>query len=341
MLFSSQKKPGYEQYWLATSFIIPIFKLLKVLDLEQIHLGDEFPSEIEILLQLRYLSIRGGMEAIPASIGKLSNLETLIVYLERVHLNVSFPRTLWNLKKLKWLFINSGGGILPVENLEDSPILQELESLSCAVMYSHAIMEKHLRKFPNIRRLKCDLSRLFAQNQNLNEIVVPGFLEKLESLHLLLSDLTLMKQKRHATFDFSLPASLKKLTLSRFGLPWEKISAIGKELNQLEVLKLLDSCFVGDTWEMQYDEFPNLRYLKLSRLDHVNWTADASFECLEKLVLESCSNLVDIPGCLGSVTKLKTIDVISCSDGLESVVQEIERQQKEDWGNKSFKVRSC
>ncbi|CAI9089618.1 OLC1v1024223C1 [Oldenlandia corymbosa var. corymbosa] len=99
-------------------------------------------------------------------------------------------------------------------------------------------------------------------------------------------------------FGFCLPGSLRRLTLSRFGLPWRKISTIGK-LPNLEVLKLQDSCLSGDTLDLKDVEFPELRFLKLSRLDIKCWTApDDQHASLQKLVLDNFSNLEEIPSCL-------------------------------------------
>ncbi|CAI9107965.1 OLC1v1007461C1 [Oldenlandia corymbosa var. corymbosa] len=321
LFFPSRKESRYEQPWLPESSITPVFRRLKVLDLEQGCLDNEFPSGLEHLSQLRYMSIRGEIQIIPASIDKLSNLETFILHLRRGESKVSLPHTLWNLRKLKWLSIKSGGGTLPIETVEDSSVLFELESFSVAVIYSRDSIEKQLLKFPNIRRLKCDISRLFLENPKLGEIVIPGALEKLQSLHLLRSDVAMMNR---GVFDFRLPEHLKKLTLSRLALPWEKISPIGK-LPHLKVLKLLDSCFVGGKWNVGKGDFKGLEFLKLSRLDIDRWTsaADGDQFCkLEKLVLEHCSKLLELPDCLKNSFGLK-VDVIYCADTLESEVNRI------------------
>ncbi|CAI9107969.1 OLC1v1007466C2 [Oldenlandia corymbosa var. corymbosa] len=323
LFLSSQKKSRSGPQWRPTSSITAVSKSLKVLELEHICLGDEFPSGIEHLNPLKYLSIRGTMQFIPASIGKLSNLETFVVHLQRGRSKVSLPHTLWNLRKLKWLSIKFGGGILPIENAEDSCVLFELESFSGLFICPGASMEKQLRKFPNIRRLKCDISRMLVENQKLDVIVIPDALKKLESLHLLRSDVSMMNQR---VFDFRLPRNLRKLTLSRLGLPWEKISPIGK-LPHLQVLKLLDSCFVGDSWDVEKGDFKEVQFLKLSRLDIVRWTADADggqFSKLEKLVLDHCSKLLELPDCLVASSYLEKIDVVYCGEAIEIQVKGIQ-----------------
>ena len=95
--------------------------------------------------------------------------------------------------------------------------------------------------------------------------------------------------------------TIKKLTVSGFCLPWSEISAIANLPNP-KVLKLLEETFVGDEWNMEEDEFPKLKSLKLASLDIVKWTdfeCKNSFRRLQKLVLESCYDLVEIPSSLG------------------------------------------
>ncbi|CAI9107957.1 OLC1v1007453C1 [Oldenlandia corymbosa var. corymbosa] len=327
-IHDDNNKLGCRPHRLATSSFIPIFKLLKVLDLEEIDLGYVVPSEIGLFVLLRYLSVRGNIEIIPTWIGNLSNLESLVVHLGREQSMVLLPPTLWNLEKLKWVCINGGGGILPIENLDGSPGLFELETASGVVIYSGASMRSQLRRFRNIRRLRCDLSQLFVENQKLDKIEIPEFLELLMSLHLWRSDVATMNP---AVSDMCFPSYLENLTLSRLALPWEKISPIIR-LQHLRVLKLLDSCFVGDTWHLKEYSFNSLEYLKLSRLDIVRWTCDTGRFSgpLKNLVLEHCSNLVELPTVYlwQRRLSLQVIDIISCSDILKGVAKRVGRYCK-------------
>ena len=50
-----------------------------MLDVSQIHFGNTFPKEIELLVQLKYLAIQGEIASIPSLIANLCNLETFIV----------------------------------------------------------------------------------------------------------------------------------------------------------------------------------------------------------------------------------------------------------------------
>ncbi|KAK4373374.1 hypothetical protein RND71_008758 [Anisodus tanguticus] len=98
-----------------------------------------------------------------------------------------------------------------------------------------------------------------------------------------------------SSFDF--PKNLKKLTLSKFRRPWNEILTIGR-LPNLEVLKLLFRAYEGEEWEVRDDEFEKLKFLKMYILNIARWsTSDDPFPHLERLMLQSCKNLEEIPSC--------------------------------------------
>ncbi|CAI9089199.1 OLC1v1023720C1 [Oldenlandia corymbosa var. corymbosa] len=336
LLFFDQTE-WYEQTSLDISFILRSFQLLRVLNIRQINLGPVFPDEIELLVQLRYLSVHGEMDAIPSLLGNLSKLETLIVFSSR---KVSLPNTLWKLQRLRHLYIRVDpfgfGFSLPTENLDNTPRLHELVSFSGAIISSWKLMESQLKKFPNMRKLKCKLFEYDDVDPEICvEIMVPESLSRLESLNLSLFD----ENRKHIDFEFHLPANLKKLTLSLFRLPWAKASVIGK-LPNLEVLKLLTDAFSGESWDMEEGEFANLRFLKLESLDIVRWTAcsdDDQFPNLQKLVLNYCPKLEEIPCCLENISTLEVIEVSSCWEGISSLVEQIQEVQT-DMGNSALKI---
>ncbi|CAI9105731.1 OLC1v1004730C1 [Oldenlandia corymbosa var. corymbosa] len=249
------------------SFVIHIFKLLRVLDLEQIRSRNEFPREIELILQLAFLAIRGKFRQIPSSIAKLSNLETLII--DPCADIVSFLANLWSLQKLKYLYIRTygsfDGGSLPTECLHSTSALHELTRLSGAIIPHWSSMERLMRKFPNIRNWKCPLFEHKDDLENLDRIVFPDFLSQLESLHVLRE----IRVPSSWKFELSLPATLKKLTLSEFYLSWKNFSATAK-LPNLDVLKLLQVSFETETWEVNEGEFLKLRILTLFCWDLVS-----------------------------------------------------------------------
>ncbi|CAI9097362.1 OLC1v1033764C1 [Oldenlandia corymbosa var. corymbosa] len=326
-----RKRYGQQPALQDISFMFEVFKLLRVLDLEQICLRYGFPSEMVLLVHVAFLAIRGWMTHIPSSIGNLLNLETLIVDPE--YNTLLLPDSLWNLQKLKYVCIKGNGGSLPVENLNSSQVLSELHIFSGVVIPYCESMGRLMRKFANIRRLKCKIFHYKDDPVNLQKIAVPDFLSQLVSLHM--SPYGVFSLPR--TFELSLPANLKKLTLSKFYLSWRNLSTIGK-LQNLEVLKLLHASFQEDTWEMEEGEFSKLRILKLSDVHFKSWEAcDDQFECLQKLVLDNCRGLEEMPSCLENISKLETIEVSHCSQIVIELVRQIAEEQM-NWGNSDLKV---
>ncbi|KAL3509023.1 hypothetical protein ACH5RR_028424 [Cinchona calisaya] len=117
------------------SFVYCIYKHLRVLDLESIKLNcKDFPNEINVLVQLRYLSIQGAISIIPPSVSNLSHLETFLVTSYSgvgAHGAVSLPQTTWNMKKLMHLHITVSSALaacIPNCNLENSSKLHNLET---------------------------------------------------------------------------------------------------------------------------------------------------------------------------------------------------------------------
>lgn len=134
--------------------------------------------------------------------------------------------------------------------------------------------------------------------------------------------------------DFCFPLNLKKLTLLSFS--WSVIPPVGK-LPNLEVLKLQGD-HGGEVWEMKEGEFPKLRILELELLDIVRWTgSDDHFPCLQKLVVQNCMQLIEVPDCLRYNSTLEMIEVQCCSDSLASLVQEIEEEQI-SMGNEDLEI---
>ncbi|CDP10799.1 unnamed protein product [Coffea canephora] len=310
-------------------FIFHIIKLAKVLDLSQINLGSTFPRELELLVHLRYLAILVNGRPVPASISYLTNLETLIWRNSSDH--VSLPDTIWNLKKLRHLELIDEADKnyhvrFPDNNLDNSSQLCDLDILSCLSLNPRKNINKLLRKFPNIRKLRSSLNL----DQGCEYHVAMDCLSHLESLSL---SCVVYGGDRYQ-LDFQFPLTIKKLTLSYFRLPWSKMVAIGN-LPNLEVLKLLDRSFEGELWEMEVEKFPKVKFLKLDYLYIVKWTASSEYEYedqyyfprLQKLVLESCDALQEIPSCLGNSSTLEIIEVSKCPNCTSSL-EEIQEEQR-------------
>ncbi|XP_027177896.1 putative late blight resistance protein homolog R1B-17 [Coffea eugenioides] len=303
-------------------------KLLRVLDLGELVFGAYFPMEVFLLAHLRYLALSiGGINFIPAAIANLSRLQTFLL---RGVYSTDFllPKTIWSMKTLRHLW-TTAGFVFPDENLEVSPGLIHLDTLSLAIDPSSQNLEKILTKLPNIRRLRCKMTASRKKPTRIGDgILVFDCLSQLESLTLHFCD----------GYRFKFPLNLKKLTLVYIKQPWSEISTIGM-LPKLEVLKLLDYSVVGEDWEMKEGEFPSLRVLKLRALrDFRSWTASFdNFARLEKLVVEWCEKLEELPSCLGECPTLEMIEVKRCRQSVVSSVNQIQQEQI-DMGNEVLKI---
>ncbi|CAI9106717.1 OLC1v1005936C2 [Oldenlandia corymbosa var. corymbosa] len=328
LLFNDNCGMSHASKWYDILYNFCQSKLLRVLGLNGIFEFSFFPSAIQLLVHLRYLTLTsvGEILKIPSSIACLSNLETFIVL---KGFEVLLPDTLWNMKKLRHMKASCLLWKLPTGNSEHLSSLENLQTLSC-VSYSHDQTWKEvIRKLPNIRRLKCGLSLVEEQDGAL-KIFALDFLSQLESLHI-----TQWGDK--CVDQFQLPQSLKKLTLSQLNLPWSEISVIDK-LPNLEVLKLLDGSFTGETWSVEEVTFPKLRFLKLEGLDLVSWTIDSedSFPFLEILVLNYCELLEELPVCLAESSTLQMIEVCGCDTAADSINQI--QEMKTEFGNEDLKI---
>ncbi|XP_027150248.1 putative late blight resistance protein homolog R1B-16 [Coffea eugenioides] len=335
-----------------------------VLDLWEVLLGEHFPTEIEVLVELRYLAIWGKMQSIPSSIANLTNLETFLVKGNSGDDVIVLPENIWSMMNLRHLGVSNccGDMSLAKDNLDNSWVLCSLSTFSnLAVGYEQGV-EKLFTKFPNIRRLKCELREPEDSEElgtHCSRIVSMGFLNRLKSLSLSLKFID------HSNpIQFHLPPNLEKLSLSYF--PWSMISAIEK-LTNLVALKLSnDKEDISDReeelphenmtdsdheeeipevveereqpeeetrrakrWDVAEEvEFPKLRFLKLSSMTISRWTGSGDhFPGLQRLKLEDCWYLKEMLNCLGSNSPLQMIEIRYCPISVEFLADEIFRQQ--------------
>ncbi|KAL3499045.1 hypothetical protein ACH5RR_041777 [Cinchona calisaya] len=319
------------------SHVFRIFRLLRVLDMNQICLDVVFPTEIELLILLRFLSLPVSVKYIPPSIANLSYLETF--FMRGFHRRL--PDTIWKMTNLRHLHFDNF--TLPSSyNLENSCGLCHLQSISTVEFYCWDNMEKITRLLSDIRKLKCRLSHCYSENTSAsncdeesggkcNRIFALDSFSRLESLHI---DTW---SSFCNVFHIAFPMNLKKLTLSSLCWQWSDMSSIGK-LPNLEVLKLKYYSFEGEVWDMEEGEFPKLKYLKLDSLDIINWTGDGEhFPCLKKLVLARLWKLEEVPSCLSYISSLEMIEVGVCAESIGDLVKKIEEEQM-GLGNDGIKV---
>ncbi|XP_027082327.1 putative late blight resistance protein homolog R1A-4 [Coffea arabica] len=337
-LLHASRGVGSREVLYLLSFVFHL-KLLRVLDLGQISLGTAFPSEISLLVRLRFLAILGWLKGdIPSSLERLSNLETFLVTTHDSGVGLSLLQdTLVKMQKLRHLHVR--GALIDLRLANDdthcSSRLCSLDTFSTLKLYLGKSLEKTIMKFPNIRKLKCCLlpSPSEESTSDSNMVLAMHLLSQLESLKLLLGKVTAHPIEVH------LPSNLKKLTLEDFS--WSIMSAI-RNLPNLEALKLVRQADGVKEWDMEGMEeeefFPALKFLKLKDLSIGKWMGSGDhFPSLERLMMEGCAELEELPSCLQETLTLQFIEVRGCLFSAGDLVRDIKQQQR-DYGNQDLKI---
>ncbi|CAI9768691.1 unnamed protein product [Fraxinus pennsylvanica] len=160
------------------SFIFYSLKLLKVLDLSSVNMEDYIPSEIELLVYLRYLAVRGRMNSIPSSIVNLAKLETLFV--KGVKGEIKLPDTLWEMVNLRHVLIEKRASLRLLIGRKSSQ-MHNLRTFGTPYL-SHDEVEI-IRGCPNLRKFKCIFPESWDSVSNCNQFPALDFLNQLESLN--------------------------------------------------------------------------------------------------------------------------------------------------------------
>ncbi|KAJ9552084.1 hypothetical protein OSB04_016129 [Centaurea solstitialis] len=284
------------------------FSLLRVLDLQKSKY-EYVPQSMALLVHLRYLAIWNS-SGFPSSLCNLWSLQTLI--LKTSYSRMDLPSNISDLVNLRHLWSNAELFLLTIEK----PM--NLQSIS-EVRYGDGV-ENFQKYFPSIKKL----AYTFSSDEK-------GRFELLPYLEIL--KLRRGFHKNHIWF----PATLRKLTLVKCGLSWSNMSII-QSLPNLEVLKLKDNAFEGTQWNAGEQQFRQLKFLRLEKLNIVQWEAySTSFPCLKRLAVWFCGDLEEIPLEIGEIATLELIETDSWSD---SVVKSVERIQQEqhDEGNDELKI---
>lgn len=115
------------------------FKLLRVLDLEKLHLH-YLPEEIGEIGLLRFLCLRGNkIRNLPSAIGRLRNLLTLGICNLYQNVPMEAPDVLWKLENLRTLYMSDIECNVPLK----IDTLRTLRSLSL-IKFRHLIMNNSL-----------------------------------------------------------------------------------------------------------------------------------------------------------------------------------------------------
>ncbi|KAH0660926.1 hypothetical protein KY289_029674 [Solanum tuberosum] len=328
---------------LSDTFHLRHLRLLRVLFLD-INVKDSLLNEICKLNHLRFLRIGTQVKSLPLSFSNLWNLEILWVDNEESTL-ILLPR-IWHLVKLR-LLITTACSFFDMD--ADEPILiaedTELENLR----YIHKLVllywkdtEDIFKRLPNLQVLQFQLKESWDYSTE------QYWFPKLDCLTEL-KDLTVAFESSNTNdsgssaainrpWDFHFPSNLKKLRLGDFPLTSDSLSTIAR-LPNLEELSLYRTIIHGEEWNMgEEDTFENLKYLKLYQVTLSKWeVGEEFFPALEKLKLEGCCKLEEIPPSFGDIWSLKIIKLVK-SPQLEDSSMKIKEYAEDMRGGDELQV---
>ncbi|XP_016495101.2 putative late blight resistance protein homolog R1A-10 [Nicotiana tabacum] len=304
------------------------WKHLGVLDLSSVRLRQTLVDALQHLIHLKYLELQLYFHNIADSICNLKKLETFIV--TGYHSQTCIPITIWSMTSLRHLHITPLYTYQPLHNLDN------LQTCSDLLIFPGMYYQNFMKRFPNLEKLSCQLYG--SGNPSSNFFPAFDSLSQLKSLKIGVSGELV---DPYGFEDFTYPSNLKKLTLACLELPWSRILTISR-LSNLEVLKLEGNAFRGRQWDVKDRDFPNLKVLKLKDLRISEWTAsDDSYPSLQKVLVQWCWNLEEIPENFGSKCTMQIIEVRSCRYSVVNAALKIKETQIEEMGNSQFKVIIC
>lgn len=237
------------------------FKLLRVLSCKSISFG-RFPNLTKLMLLKSITLSFDKLDVLPKQISKLLNLQTLVV--ETNPHSITVKANIWKMIQLRHVKtkaamflvdkkrkVRDGGNLKTLIKLSPESCtlyeekLRNLTTLGVRGKLAINILYNMSReKFQNLEKLKLE-----------NEYVVNEPASNPISLH----------QPHH------FPSNLKKVTLSKTYLLWQRHMPILAKIESLEVLKLKDNAFTGIHWPAMDDGFKHLQFLLIANTDLFAW----------------------------------------------------------------------
>ncbi|KAH0660387.1 hypothetical protein KY289_029135 [Solanum tuberosum] len=290
-------------------------RLLRVLNLDPsfIMVKDSLLNEICMLNHLRFLQIGTKVKSLPLSFSNLCNLEILLVYNEGSTL-VLLPR-IWDLVKLQ-VISTSHSSFFDLDADKSTLIAEDtkLEKLRFleTVMLSYSKDTEHIfKRFPNLQVLGFDINESWDYSTKKFWFPKLDCLTELEELTVRFAYTRGFSPATNRPWNFNFPLSLKKLWLYDFRLTSDSLSTIAR-LPNLEVLSLYRTIIQEGEWNMgEEDTFENLKCLTLNKVTLAKWeVGEESFPVLEKLELQRCCKLEEIPPSFRYIGSLKIIKLV-------------------------------
>ncbi|KAM3376502.1 putative late blight resistance protein R1A-3 [Capsicum galapagoense] len=318
------------------------FRLLRVLELipSFMMVKESLLHEIGMLNHLRFLRIGTEVKSMPSSFSNLRNLETL--WVENNGSTWVLLPGIWDLVKLRVLCIYACSFFdmdtdEPILIAEDSK-LGNLRILDHLMLSYSKETEDIFKRFPNLQRLVVDLKELWDYSAERYWFPKLDFLTELDFLGVNFESSNTNDSGPSLainwSWDFHFSSNLKTLVLCDFPLASDSLSTIAR-LPNLKELFLRRTLIREEEWSMgEEDTFENLKYLDLKGLTLAKWEfEEGSFPVLEKLVLQGCHKLEEIPSIFGDICSLKIIKLVESpqlEDSALVIKQYVEDMMGED-----------
>ncbi|PHT44556.1 hypothetical protein CQW23_13714 [Capsicum baccatum] len=292
-------------------------RLLRVLELYSSMVKHSLLNEICMLNHLRALHIVTEIKYLPLSFSNLSNLESLMVENDKEDM-VLLPG-IWDLVNLRVLSMDSCS-FLDMDTEEPILITENIK------LKNLRILDRLMLSYSK------DTVDIFKRLNFLNELEILKVEFKSSN-----SNHSGPSVGTNRSWDFLFPLNLKVLDLHAFPLTSESLSTIAR-LTNLEELALVRTIIVGEEWNMrEEDTFENQKYLGLE-FTLSKWEfLEESFPVLEKLELQRCHELEEIPPSFGDICSLKIIKLVE-SPQLEDSALEIKQYVEDMTGEDKLQI---
>ncbi|KAL2553200.1 Disease resistance protein (CC-NBS-LRR class) family [Forsythia ovata] len=294
------------------------------------------PIEIVQLVNLRYIAlIYTGKRKIPASISKLCNLQTLIVFRRLRYGKVRIlylPPEILKMPQLRHLLFEEGFLLCPSDAENGN-----LQTLTGVIDFR--CTEEALGRIPNLKTL--GISYLYGSRTKWSIYCLENLvnLHQLETLKCRFVPKSWIRHLVPPAVDLAFPPNLKKLTLSGCRISWKNMSTCGS-LPNLEVLKLKYFYFEDSVWKTNEGEFRKLKFLHIGCNNLEFWEVEGThLPSLQCLSLGYCPRLKCIPSEIGEIPTLQVIALFQCELSVVTSAYSIQEEQQE-LGNDGLQVHN-
>ncbi|PHT59971.1 hypothetical protein CQW23_02334 [Capsicum baccatum] len=253
--------PSWEliRMWIVEGLIKPQ-QTYALEEIDELHLNDLAKRNLLILMQKRVLDFESLSFLFSKDFNQLFHLR----YIAISEPTIDVKEEIWNMLELRHLHTN-----IPAK----LPSLTTTTSKASCLQTLSMVSPESCKK--DVLAKMCNLKKLSIRGQMVAFLKTKGGINNLEELkfmeHLkLLNDALYMNKSLHLPPEFfRLVRTVKKLTYANTMFPWSEADRLG-QLESLEVLKLKENAFMGDTWRpelnavpLELADIPNLHEMQL------------------------------------------------------------------------------